>query len=72
MSEQYTALYGADSARIQPRSLDEELWSADDTLRELAAANVHDHAEMIKAASGLYYRLGALAAAVKASQAVGR
>jgi hypothetical protein len=64
----YTALYGPDHARVTPGPVETELWLATDFLGEIATANVHDHAAMIKAASGLHYRLSALTAAVKAER----
>ena len=64
----YTALYGPDSAPVTPGPVDSELWLAEDLLAETATANVHDHTALIKAASGLHYRLSALTAAVKAER----
>ncbi|TXJ78601.1 hypothetical protein E2C11_16475 [Streptomyces lavendulae] len=62
----YSPLYGPDHAQIDPADLASELWLAKDFLTEAAIANVHDHIALIETASGLYYRLAALTAAVEA------
>lgn len=60
----YTPLRDPEAAPVSPKCLDSELWLACSFLGEVAEANVHSGADMIKAAAGLDYRLRALIAAL--------
>lgn len=51
-----------------PADLDGELRLAREVLAEVAAANIHDHDAMLKAASGLNYRMRSLLAAIEAER----
>lgn len=51
-----------------PMSLAIELQLAREYVERVAAADIHDHTEMVKAASGLDYRLRALLAAMDAER----
>jgi hypothetical protein len=64
-SKPYTALYGPDDAPVAPADLECELQLAEAFLAETAGANVHSHADLIKAAVGCHCRLAALVAAMR-------
>lgn len=62
----YTPLRDPDDTKAIPGSLFEALRAAQTLLPEAAAANIHDHNEMIRTAVGLEHRLRNLIAAVTA------
>ena len=64
----YTPLRAPEAAPATPGPLDSELWLARNFLDEVAEANVHNPADMIKAAAGLDYRLRALLVALDAER----
>ncbi|MEU0809532.1 hypothetical protein [Streptomyces sp. NPDC005970] len=68
----YDPLYGPGHAPVVPGDVDRELWLAREFTAEVAAANIHEPAAMIKAAAGLHYRLAALVAALDAERSEGR
>lgn len=68
MTTSYTPLHGPDEEPPFPGPVESELKLAQKRLAEVAAANIHDHTEMVKAAAGLDYRLRALVAAVTAER----
>ncbi|MFE9921584.1 hypothetical protein ACFYQA_08375 [Streptomyces sp. NPDC005774] len=53
---------------VAPAPLERELQAAREYLAQVAAANIHDHQAMVKAAACLHYRLQSLIAAVNAEQ----
>ncbi|MFJ8951848.1 hypothetical protein ACIRO1_17205 [Streptomyces sp. NPDC102381] len=67
MSER-TPLHAQDDAPVAPGTVDVELWLARNFLDQVAEADIHSHADMIKAAAGLDYRLRALVAALDAER----
>lgn len=64
----HTPLDGPEDFAVRPASVDAELRLARHYLGEIASANIHDHTEMITAATGLHYRLHALVAAIDAER----
>jgi hypothetical protein len=62
----YDPLHGSDEEPASPASLNGELKLARQLLDEVAAANIHDHTAMLKAATGLNYRIRSLLAAFDA------
>lgn len=68
----YNPLYVPDHAPVVARDVNTELYLAREFTAEAAAANIHDHTAMIKAAAGLHYRLAALVAALDAERGEGR
>ncbi|MDX3571947.1 hypothetical protein [Streptomyces sp. ID05-47C] len=68
MSISYTPLHDPDGVDPLPASLAIELRLARECAERVAAADIHDHTEMVKAAAGLDYRLRALIAAVDAER----
>ncbi|WP_320783853.1 hypothetical protein [Streptomyces sp. CRN 30] len=64
----YDPLRAPDHAPLMPGPVDSELWLSRAFVAEVATANIHDTAEMIKAAAGLHYRLAALVAALDAER----
>lgn len=68
MSTSYDPLHDPDGETLSPAALDVELKLARQVLAETATANIHDGMAMLKAATGLNYRLRALVAAVQAER----
>jgi hypothetical protein len=68
MSISYTPLHNPDTNPPFAASVETELRLARDYLDKAAETNIHDHTEMVKAASGLNYRLRALVAALDAER----
>jgi hypothetical protein len=64
----YDPLHGPDEEPPLPAPLDVEVRLAREYLDKAAAANIHDHQEMVKASAGLNYRLRALIAALDAER----
>lgn len=68
----YDPLHGPDEEPASPASLNGEVKLARELLAEAAAANIHDHTAMLKAAAGLNYRLRSLLAALDAERGEGQ
>jgi hypothetical protein len=68
VSASYLPLHDPDGVDPMPGSFADALRMAREYVAEVAASNIHDHAEMVKAASGLDYRLRALIVAVDAER----
>lgn len=66
MSASYSPLHDPDGVDPMPASLADALQLAREYVDQVAAADIHDHTAMVKAASGLNYRIRALIAAVDA------
>lgn len=64
----YDPLHGPDEEPSYPPCLDVELKLAREYLGKVAAANIHDHTAMLRAATGLEFRLRGLVAAVDAER----
>jgi hypothetical protein len=65
----YDPLYGPDDEEsASPAALDVELRLARELLAELAPLNIHSHDDMLRAATGLFYRLRSLLAAIEAER----
>jgi len=64
----YEPLHGPDEEPPFPASLDGELRLTRELLSEVAGANIHDHTAMLKAATGLNYRIRSLLAALDAER----
>ncbi|MEH0543281.1 hypothetical protein QA802_09405 [Streptomyces sp. B21-105] len=64
----YRPLHDPAGVDPTPASLAIELRLAREYVEQVAAADIHDHNDMVKAASGLDYRLRALLAAVDAER----
>jgi hypothetical protein len=72
VSTSYDPLHGPDEEPPFPASLDIELKLTRDYLGRVATANIHDHTAMLKAATGLNYRIRSLVAAVDAERSEGQ
>lgn len=68
MSASFSPLHDPDGVDPMPASLADELLLARGFVDQVAAADIHDHTAMVKAASGLDYRIRALIAAVDAER----
>lgn len=68
MSASYSPLHDPDSVAPMPASLADELQVAREFVDQVAAADIHDHTAMVKAATGLDYRIRALIAALDAER----
>ncbi|MGC2997439.1 hypothetical protein ACPF8X_03280 [Streptomyces sp. G35A] len=68
MSTSYTPLRDLDDTEVVPGSVAAELGVTHALLAEAAAANIHDHSAMIRAAVGLEHRLRSLVAAIEAER----
>ncbi|MGW0579487.1 hypothetical protein ACWD25_26775 [Streptomyces sp. NPDC002920] len=66
--ERLHPLYGPDHSDITTTDLATELRMTRAFHTEATSTDIHDHTEMIKTATGLYYRLGALVAALDAER----
>lgn len=64
----YDPLHGPDVEPVLTAPVDVELKLTRTYLDQVAAANIHDHTAMLKAATGLNYRLRALVAALDAER----
>lgn len=67
----YDPLHGPDEEPAFSAALDIELQLTREYLDKAAVANIHDHTAMLKAATGLNYRLRSLAAAIDAERGEG-
>jgi hypothetical protein len=68
MMDSYDPLRDQDAQAPLPASVDGELRIARAYLDKVAAANIHDHTAMVKAAVGLDHRLRSLIAALDAER----
>lgn len=68
----YDPLHGSDEQPPAPASLEVEVQLARELLAEIADANIHDDQAMLRAASGLNYRVRSLLAAVEAERGEGK
>jgi hypothetical protein len=64
----YDPLHGPNEEPVFSAALDIELQLAREYLDKAAVANIHDHQAMLKAATGLNYRLRSLIAALDAER----
>lgn len=64
----YDPLHGPDDALPAPAHLDVEVVMAHQLLAEVAPVNIHDDDAVLRAASGLFYRLRSLLAAIDADR----
>ncbi|WP_328449842.1 hypothetical protein OG780_19275 [Streptomyces sp. NBC_00386] len=68
----YNPLHGPDEEPPFPAPLDDELKLTREYLDKVAVANIHDHTAMLKAATGLNYRIRSLLAALDAERGEGQ
>ncbi|AVH57870.1 MULTISPECIES: hypothetical protein [Streptomyces] len=64
----YDPLHGPGEEPPFPASLDGELKLTREYLDKVATANIHDHNAMLRAATGLNYRIRSLVAALDAER----